>query len=602
MKNTIDTRKILDYCDDKQKVDFHSLRLFKFIFDKLPIGLYLSALDGTILEMNPAFARMLGFNDFEDLKNLSDDAGDFYVDRTQRDYILDNIKKDKPITNYEITLQKHNGSFIYANINAHRLQFKDDVIIQGTVIDITDKVQQRKELELEKEKLKAYFNNTNDIILVCDIHGKIIDANDRITEFIGIKKSQIMNKYIYEVTELLEEEDFYNNIVDKLLNGEKLKSIRTLKKPDGTKIYVDESISLIEGFDDKLIMFFIRDVNSEVVHRNKLEFLATHDTITKLYNRKLFEEKLNSTEYNYPVCVIACDLDGLKLLNDALGHDFGDKLIIEFASILAECFNKDFVARIGGDEFSVIVENANRNIIEQKISKVVKQLENSKILPIKCTVSIGYAFRTEEKNLIYTYKEAEDFMYKRKLLASSSNKSIVLDSLMQSLAEKTHETSEHCSRIEYYSVAVGKELGLSLSELEDLKLLSILHDIGKIATPKEILDKPGKLSHGEWEIMKQHSEKGYRIASHIREFNTIARYILHIHERWDGTGYPLGLSKEQIPLLSRIVSVSDAYDAMTNDRPYRKALSKEVAIDELIRNSGSQFDSTVVDTFINFIK
>ncbi len=151
------------------------------------------------------------------------------------------------------------------------------------------------------------------------------------------------------------------------------------------------------------------------------------------------------------------------------------------------------------------------------------------------------------------------------------------------------------------SKKVGKSIGMKGYEIENLKLLSLLHDIGKTGIPDSILLKPGKLDEREMSIIKKHCEIGFRIASTLHELLPIADGILSHHERWDGTGYPRGLKGEEISLLSRIVSVLDTYDAMISDRPYRKALGVQEAIDEIKRCAGTQFDPYIVDIFINKI-
>jgi HD-GYP domain-containing protein (c-di-GMP phosphodiesterase class II) len=148
------------------------------------------------------------------------------------------------------------------------------------------------------------------------------------------------------------------------------------------------------------------------------------------------------------------------------------------------------------------------------------------------------------------------------------------------------------------SRALGREMKLTEQQLLDLDLLSTLHDIGKICIQDTILSKPGKLTDREWAEIKKHPEMGYRIAQSSTELTRVARYILCHHERWDGGGYPGGLAGEEIPLLSRVIAVVDSYDAMTQDRPYRKALSKEVAVNEIVTNSGSQFDPNIAHVFV----
>ena len=169
------------------------------------------------------------------------------------------------------------------------------------------------------------------------------------------------------------------------------------------------------------------------------------------------------------------------------------------------------------------------------------------------------------------------------------------------LSEKSQETEEHAQRLVKLSKAVGLAITLTDEQFDELELFATLHDIGKIGIDDGILNKPGKLTDVEWLEMKRHSEIGYRIAMSSPELMSIAEYILTHHERFDGTGYPQGLIGENIPLLSRIVAVVDAYDAMTEDRPYRKGMSKEAAMSEIIKNSGKQFDPDIAKIFIEIL-
>lgn len=158
---------------------------------------------------------------------------------------------------------------------------------------------------------------------------------------------------------------------------------------------------------------------------------------------------------------------------------------------------------------------------------------------------------------------------------------------------------EHSQKVSYLSFLLGKKLGLNPNELDDLKLASLYHDIGKTKIPGYIINKAGKLSSGEWRIMKSHAYLGYKILCKDNELKRIALYVKHHHERIDGQGYPNGLKGDEIPLISRIISVVDAYDAMTSDRPYRQALAKKEAITELLLNANTQFDQNIVKVFIN---
>ena len=193
-------------------------------------------------------------------------------------------------------------------------------------------------------------------------------------------------------------------------------------------------------------------------------------------------------------------------------------------------------------------------------------------------------------------------MYKTKLLGAKSYRNVVLSSIKKTLFEKSDETEEHGKRMGRYCREIGETLGLSSLQLDELEVFSMLHDIGKIGIDEHILQKPGKLTPEEWTIMRTHPEIGYRIAHTVPELANIADYILAHHERWDGKGYPKGLVGKEIPLLSRILSVVDAYDAMTQDRSYRKALAVSEAKEELRRHAGTQFDPQIVDVFLTYLE
>ncbi len=185
------------------------------------------------------------------------------------------------------------------------------------------------------------------------------------------------------------------------------------------------------------------------------------------------------------------------------------------------------------------------------------------------------------------------------MISKKINKTSILECLKVKLEKKNIETKLHTDRVSNYCVEMAKILNLSDAMVKKASMVGVLHDIGKICISDKILLKPSKLTESEYEIMKTHSEKGYKLACSIPEIQDISEEILTHHERWDGNGYPLGLKKEEIPLLSRIVCIADSFDAMTKDRCYSKAMSIEDAILELKRCAGTQFDPYLVNIFIN---
>ncbi|MCL4378592.1 MAG: diguanylate cyclase [Actinobacteria bacterium] len=341
-------------------------------------------------------------------------------------------------------------------------------------------------------------------------------------------------------------------------------------------------------------------------YQDEIKHLSFYDYLTGIYNRAFFEKELQKLDKQkqFPLSLVIGDVNGLKILNDAFGHEKGDELLIKVAKILKESFrSKDIVSRWGGDEFIIILPMTCLEDTTKIINRVSKKFkrESTKMLPL--SISFGMEVKNDiTQDIADVIKNAEDKMYKHKLIEQQSIHSSIIFSLEKTLEERDYETKEHIERMKSLAVKLGNALKLTEEENDELTLLAALHDIGKISIADDIILKPEKLDKGEWEIIKKHPEIGFRIAETSTELASISRGILYHHEWWNGKGYPKGLSGEKIPLISRIISIIDAYDAMTNDRLYRKALSKEEAIKELKRCSGSQFDPELVKNFIKVIE
>jgi diguanylate cyclase (GGDEF)-like protein/PAS domain S-box-containing protein len=367
----------------------------------------------------------------------------------------------------------------------------------------------------------------------------------------------------------------------------------------------------VYGKDGEVIAIegLIIDITARKEREEEIEYLNYHDVLTGLYNRRFFEpekERFDQPD-QLPLSIIIGDINGLKLINDALGHAEGDKLIVKIAEILSGCCRRqDILARTGGDEFSILLPKTSNEVAYKIIKRIETACEeyrnNTPGEACHTHISLGCATKKSAgESLKSVIKDAEDRMYRSKLLQKGSFHSSVIASMKTTLFEKSQETQEHAGRLIELSRAVGQKMNLSNEQLNELELLSTLHDIGKIGIKDSILNKPGKLTEAEWVEMKKHPGIGYRIAMASPELAPIADFILYHHERWDGNGYPHGLKGEDIPLLSRIIAITDAFDAMTEDRPYRKAMIREAALAEIERNIGSQFDPEIAKIFIKLV-
>lgn len=329
------------------------------------------------------------------------------------------------------------------------------------------------------------------------------------------------------------------------------------------------------------------------------------DSLTQLYTKQGFWKKLQilKREEVYPITIIVCNANSVGLINDVFGWGKGNEMLRMVADLLRKNLPQSaFLARLEDGNMAAVFTEVEQKYAEQLFENIRKLYQDANDTGIDTDLEYGIAVaRNKEKSLEDTYREAIDSMRIKKLMNGSSKKSSLMDSLTQTLTESDYETEEHVERTKEMAIRLGRALNLTDSDLGKLALLAVLHDIGKIAIPHTILLKPGKLTPEEWEIMKSHTEKGYRIASASPELDSIAEYILHHHERWDGNGYPGGLKGKDIPLLSRIITVVDSHDVMVHDRPYHKAMSEEAAQEELLRCSGTQFDPHLVTVFLEVI-
>ncbi len=345
------------------------------------------------------------------------------------------------------------------------------------------------------------------------------------------------------------------------------------------------------------------DITSLKQTEEQLTFLSYHDSMTGLYNRTFFEEELKrvDTEGQLPLSIIMGDVNGLKLVNDAFGHDEGDKLIIKLSNVLkSSCRQEDIICRWGGDEFAVLLPRTDESTANRISNRIRKSCSEAAADPIQLSISLGVATKENLSQEIYmVIKEAENKMYKYKLIDSKNIRSSVIFFLLETLKERTYETEEHIQNIQNLSLKMGNALNLPEKMLENLTVLAELHDIGKIAISDCILKNAGNLSDEECEIMRKHPETGYRISNSSPGLAHISEAILAHHERWDGMGYPQGLKRDEIPVISRIIAICDYYDVIMRGNKYKKALSKEEALKEIIKGAGSMFDPELVEIFLS---
>ncbi len=502
-----------------------------------------------------------------------------------------------------------NGTSKMVDVYSSPITYEGRTQLFSIIFDVSDREKFRDDLYLEKVLLRVTLNSIGDGVVTTDNSGRLTYLNQAAQMITGWKQEDAILKPFSEIFDLRNESTgkaVPNPISTVLETGNmvELANHTVLLSKQGNLIPIADSAAPIRDDDGHrygVVMVF-RDVSQTQKQQKRILYLSYHDPLTEIFNRRYLEEEMNRIDKAamLPITVIMGDVNGLKVINDVFGHKTGDLLLKEVAKIMqATIQNKGISARWGGDEFLILLPQTDIPGAQEIIRKLEKAFQKSDRLPLQVSVSLGFDVKqTMSETLHQSLQKAEEQMYHKKLLVGRSYRNSIINTLLATLYEKSMETEEHALRLETYCIAIAEKMDLAPEEKNELSLLAMLHDIGKVGINMEILKKPGPLDEEEWKEMKRHPEIGYRIAQNTPELSTVAEYILSHHERWDGAGYPRGLKGTEIPLLCRILAVADSYDAMTNNRAYRKAMDSQVAMDEIKRCSGTQFDPEIVDVFL----
>ncbi|MBP1763636.1 MAG: diguanylate cyclase and metal dependent phosphohydrolase [Firmicutes bacterium] len=590
------------------ELDIVSARYFD-LYDRAPIGYCTISEKGLIVEANLTAAKLLGVFRGELIERplsqfiFREDQDIYYVRRKK-------IFETGETYAFELRMVKSDETVFWAHLETAATKNTDGGTVCRIMLgDITERKKLETALANEKKLLETTLASIGDGVISTDNKGNIVYFNRVAEIFTGWTQETAKGKSLDEVLNTVNASTREKNesIAKKVLQGEKvhqLVSHTILIAKNGTERPVEDRVAPIlqENEEIRGVVLVVRDFSEQKKKQEKIEYLSYHDQLTGLYNRRFYLEELKrlDTERNLPMTIVMADVNGLKLINDSLGHAMGDRLLKKVAEVITKgCRDDDIIARLGGDEFVIILPKTDAYKTMQIIKRIKALSLKEKVGFIDISISFGYETKhKKEENVQEVFKKAEDYMYKNKLFESPSLRGKTIRTIITTLQEKSKIEEQHARRVSSLCESMAEALELGEYEIKKIKSAGLLHDIGKIAVDEKILNKPGKLSEAEWKEMRRHPKIGCNLLKMVNDMSEIAEYVLAHHERWDGQGYPKGLKDNEIPFVSRILIIADAYDDMTSGRNYRSVLADEAAVEELRKNAGIQFDPELVNVFI----
>ncbi|MFX4261238.1 PAS domain S-box protein [Pelotomaculum propionicicum] len=569
------------------------------------------------LYQNEAFLNLTGYTLSE--INLAGGAPVIYDSPYTAKKVYRTIIKGKPWKG-EFELRAKDGRMIPVSLHTNLITSDKRAIgCFGVFTDMTEYRKLEADRQAAYQRLNSIIEFLPDPTFVINKDNRVIEWNRALEEMTGVTREEMLGRDDYSLV-------FYGEsrptMIDLVFNPDLIYDdcYDTVSRKDKSVIaegyvfkhkdkglYIRGTASAIYDSSGEVIgaIESIQDISERKRITEQLRLYALYDSLTGLYNRHYFEEEAIKLGGYKTAGIIVCDVDGLKLVNDTLGHNTGDAMIVATANVIKGCFDdKGIIARMGGDEFALLFTDVTEKDLEEKSERIREAVRayNTKNGKVPLSISIGYAVTEDAIDVQTLFMEADNNMYREKLHSRHSARSAVVQTLMKTLKARDMDTREHADRLEEMVVALARAISVPENRIPDLRLFARFHDIGKVGIPDNILNKPGSLTKKEYDDMKRHSEIGYHIAMASPDLAPIADWILKHHEWWDGSGYPLGLKQEEIPMECRILTICDAYDAMTSDRPYRKAMTHEDAITELKASAGTQFVPELVQRFIEAVK
>jgi diguanylate cyclase (GGDEF)-like protein/PAS domain S-box-containing protein len=605
---------------DSYKQTYESAKIEQnLILNAIAEGIIVVSNDFLITHINQSANHILGHDN--DLSLLGKDAFEvlFQDEQDLKRKLFRQTLSSLPLYNRVTQIRKADGTWIDVSVSIlPKVGRTSDIGYVISFQDISQLQGLKRDLRQSEHTKQILVDHLPGMIYRCQVdeHWTMTYISEGVKTLTGYEVNEVLNNNQITFNDIIHPN--YRKLLSKewetIIANKKTfeKEYMIITKEGKNKWVYEQGKPIYDDLGNAIALEgIIIDLNKRRERDLEIEHMIYHDQLTGLKNRLYFDESIALLDEQgaYPFGVLIANIDNMKMINDNFGRAAGDQVILDFTSILRNYEKKDIVvARTGGDEFTMLLKSSSSQatydtMIEIQEKAKAFSYQDPSGLSYQLTVSCGFETKLDQKTSIKDIiRSAEDFMHRRKLLAHSRSNRDSLSSIKATMIANSQETQDHMERMGEIALRVGVKLGLKQTTMDDLYLLAMLHDIGKIGVPFHIINKPGPLTEDEWEVMKRHPLIGYQIAISSVDLKPIAEGILNHHERFDGKGYPNQVKGRDIPLIARIVSIIDAYDAITQDRPYRPKKSHEAAMAEIKKHAGTQFDPDIVEVFVHIFE
>ncbi len=640
---SLGNKKIVSLSAEHQEQLEKSEARFQRLIENSPVPIAVTNLQG-FLYANPAFAKILGVEKPDQMLGRS--IGDFMhpdyrqielnrIERVVNNRITAGLLEQKLIRcdGVELDVKTMDSPIIFAGQPAAQITFQD-ITTSKQIQHLLEKNQRDLETEIRESTKELYLANQNlkheigqrvlieeilstsekhfrsliennlDLIAIVNREGRLAYVNPMVKIMLGYDGKDVLGAGVYDYIspeDMPEVKKIFGEVTSRV--GEVRCADFRIRHKNGSYLTIEAlarnmlDLPAING-----IMITVKDVTEKRKAQRQIEYLSFYDRLTGLHNRAFFEEEILRIDTNrhLPITLIVADINGLKLVNDAFGHIEGDELLNRMAQVLKLCCRReDIIARWGGDEFALLLLNTPSYKADELCLRINQLCQEKVKGPVPLSLAVGHATKKKmEQNIKDILKEAEENMYRSKMMASKKVRTDIMTHLLELYYQKGYRTRGQVKILQGLAQEIASARGLTPPETSKLQQVLEYCDIGNIAIEQSLFKKKDQLTSGEWKAMHRHPEIGYHIVQNTPETADLAEPILAHHEWWDGSGYPRNLRGEDIPLYARIVSILNAYDALTQKRPYRKAVKPEQAIKEIKRCAGTQFDPFLVEVLV----